>query len=205
MNVNRDLASIWKIVVPILAIYLYFAGWVYAYYYFQHFGISLISVDIPLYYFFVYSYSALDKWIYVLLSLILLCNYLYKLTDYMTIIVPILLIICFPLVFYQSQNNAYINAINLRQNSGKRIKIIFEKKGLVNNFIDPCSFENFSSLNNNHKLKFITSSKESYYVMYQPIPMENSSELPRACVYKIEAKDTVLTVIPLQNAPKKVK
>ncbi len=43
----------------ILAIYCYFAGWVYTYHLFSHFGLTLSAIDIPVYYFFMYSYFAL--------------------------------------------------------------------------------------------------------------------------------------------------
>lgn len=58
-----------------VAIYLYFTGFVYIYYFYEHFGISLNSIEVPFYYFFVYSYNvitSLDEgavWGYALRSL----------------------------------------------------------------------------------------------------------------------------------------
>jgi len=51
-----DIASAAKLLILVAAIYCYFAGWVYAYHLFSHFGLSFSAVDIPAYYFFVYAY-----------------------------------------------------------------------------------------------------------------------------------------------------
>jgi|ERR1043165_4861047 hypothetical protein len=40
-----------------VAVYLYFTGFVYIYYFYDHFGIPLRVVDTPVYYYFVYSYN----------------------------------------------------------------------------------------------------------------------------------------------------
>lgn len=46
-----------------IAVYLYLAGFVYQYYLYRHLGISLGSLDIPFYYFFVYSYTVImENW-----------------------------------------------------------------------------------------------------------------------------------------------
>lgn len=74
---SGNLLSILRNVIFFIALYLYFIGWLYAYYVFSHFGISLDSVDIPFYYFFVYSYSVIIKnmlWIIGILILIILIN-----------------------------------------------------------------------------------------------------------------------------------
>lgn len=46
-----------KEVTFFVAVYLYFAGFVYIYYFYDHFGISLRVVETPIYFFFVYSYN----------------------------------------------------------------------------------------------------------------------------------------------------
>ena len=44
-----------KDVAFVLAIYLYFSGWIYLYYYYYFFGLSIRQLDIEFYYFFIYS------------------------------------------------------------------------------------------------------------------------------------------------------
>lgn len=54
---KRTFVSSLKEVTFFVAVYLYFAGFVYIYYYYDHFGIPLRVVDTPVYYYFVYSYN----------------------------------------------------------------------------------------------------------------------------------------------------
>ena len=56
---DRNLLSKLRDLILIIAICCYFMGWIYAHYFYKHFGISLNSLDISFYYFFVYSYSVL--------------------------------------------------------------------------------------------------------------------------------------------------
>lgn len=46
-----------KEVTFFVAVYLYFAGFVYIYYFYDNFGIPLRVVDTPIYYYFVFSYN----------------------------------------------------------------------------------------------------------------------------------------------------
>lgn len=43
----------------LFAIYLYFAGWTYRWYYLDYFGLSLTQADMEFYYFFVYAFDVL--------------------------------------------------------------------------------------------------------------------------------------------------
>src|SRR5437763_7411 len=56
---KSDPLSIVRNWMLVLAAYAYFAGWIYAYNLFTRFGLSLHAIEIPAYYFFVYSYFAL--------------------------------------------------------------------------------------------------------------------------------------------------
>lgn len=51
-----DLSSVAKNLAFLAGIYLYFVGWAYLYLYFRHFGVSLLGLEIPVTFFFVYSY-----------------------------------------------------------------------------------------------------------------------------------------------------
>lgn len=46
-----------KEVTFFVAVYLYFAGFVYSYYFYDNFGIPLRVIDTPVYYYFVFSYN----------------------------------------------------------------------------------------------------------------------------------------------------
>lgn len=47
-----------KTIALFAGIYCYFTGWTYAYYMLNHFGISHTSIEIPTYYFIIYSGSS---------------------------------------------------------------------------------------------------------------------------------------------------
>ena len=56
---ERDFLSTLKNTVFVIAVHLYFAGWIYNFYLYKHFGINLGSLNIPFYYFFVYSFTVI--------------------------------------------------------------------------------------------------------------------------------------------------
>ncbi|QEM07201.1 hypothetical protein DIU31_028255 [Mucilaginibacter rubeus] len=67
----------------IIAIYLYFAGWVYIYTYFSAFGISIGQAGLEFYYFIVYSvnvisFLVIDHWFYSLLATMIFIILIYK-------------------------------------------------------------------------------------------------------------------------------
>jgi hypothetical protein len=67
----------------IIAIYLYFAGWVYIYTYFSAFGISIGQAGLEFYYFIVYSVNVisfllLDHWIITLCATIVCVILIYQ-------------------------------------------------------------------------------------------------------------------------------
>lgn len=76
LNSARDIAFI-------IAIYLYFAGWVYIYTYFSAFGISIGQAGLEFYYFIVYSvnvisFLVIDHWFYTLLATMIFIILIYK-------------------------------------------------------------------------------------------------------------------------------
>jgi hypothetical protein len=55
-------------VLSIIGVYLYFAGWIRLYEYYREFGLSLDSLDVPVYSFLIYSYGVIQTpWGIVLL------------------------------------------------------------------------------------------------------------------------------------------
>jgi hypothetical protein len=58
-NAPADFLKTVRDITFIIAIYLYFAGWIYIYRYFDFFGLSIRQVDMDFYYFIVYSLNVL--------------------------------------------------------------------------------------------------------------------------------------------------
>jgi hypothetical protein len=61
-SINIDLfsAASLQIYSAVTVAYLYFLGWMFLYYYLLNFGIDIFSLDIPLHYFFVYSFATIS-------------------------------------------------------------------------------------------------------------------------------------------------
>ncbi len=101
---NRHTLAILRDLVFIIAIYFYFMGWAYAFYLFNHFGISLNSINIPFYYFFVYSYSVIMDFPAIIVAVVALIV-IYLITSCAPIYLrkwslALLLIILFPTFFW---------------------------------------------------------------------------------------------------------
>lgn len=92
--------------VAIIAIYLYFSGWLYVYYYYYFFGLSIKQLDIDFYYFMVFSLNPIlylaDHWYYTLPA-VLICIAAVKIItrSWVIYVICVLLFIC---VYYSSKN-----------------------------------------------------------------------------------------------------
>lgn len=56
---KTNITTISPIIVLEVATLLYFLGWMYLYYFLENFQISIISIDIPFHYFFIYSFATI--------------------------------------------------------------------------------------------------------------------------------------------------
>jgi Tfp pilus assembly major pilin PilA len=134
---KSPLLSTLKEVAFFVAIYLYFAGYVYFYYYYENFGISLNAIDIPVYYFFVYAFNVLlalqrgEVWVYALRSQWVVILVIAILTAIgmlafrkwkLKVLIIALLVLLFPMTFSFALKAAELNANDVRR--GKYIKPI---------------------------------------------------------------------------------
>jgi hypothetical protein len=164
-----SLLSILKDLTFLMAIYLYFMGWIYAYYFFQHFGISLVSVDIPFYYFFVYSYTVISNisnnavFIAVGATIIYLFStmYLKKWNVIWILAVVLIILLSFPAFFDLAKDTGEKKALELRRGNVNEIVFFFKKDTAK---LYP---QEFISANNKGELKLITQTKDLIYVFYQ--------------------------------------
>ncbi len=151
--------------VFVVAIYLYFTGWIYVYYLYCYFGISLNVVEIPVYDFFIYSSSVLMNW-HTLIVLVpaVLAIYFFNI-HYAVKWAPVLiLIILFPALFFLSKHYAQTEALMIRKGtSSKKIITLFFKTDVAHDFP-----EGFQYANKNRALKLLTQTKDMYIVFFQP-------------------------------------
>ena len=202
---NKQLLTITRDVVLFIAIYLYFTGWVYANFFFKHFGISLTSLDINYLYFFIYSYPVLSDngWFFMgvglLITILLLVRKLSGRQWGSFALLPIFVGL-FPMLFNVAQKTGEAEAINLRQFKNiKTINLELKDKSdsLENNKINLTT--NFLAANNDGELVLITETKDRFYVLHQPFDTLNPSDLIIiGYVYQIQKQDIRISKINIQ-------
>jgi hypothetical protein len=180
----------------IVAIYLYFTGWVYAYFVYQnHFGVSFSSLEIPVYYFFVYSYTVID-YAFLLLSsylgsdpialpavlVFLALNLVFILQSIQAnaykYVLILILISVFPLTFYLARNTAIDVAIKMRTGQARKIEFVLKKDSRQ-------TFpRNFLTANKKGNLRLLIQTKERFIVFHQPpgllLTSANVYDVPRS-------------------------
>src|SRR3990172_3488360 len=198
INVNllgsADLFSIIRNLVLLIAIYCYFIGWLYAYYLFYAFGISLNAVDIPFYYFFMYSYSVLANplkmLVLIIVAILLLVAYFHLPSWINRLAIPVVLAASFLLAFYAAHHEASQEAWRKRRGYAKTISFVFTKNARS---VYP---NTLLRANSNGRLRLLTQTRDRYFVFYQP--SGESPELPYGFSYDIQASHVLLATVEFQ-------
>lgn len=195
-----DFLTVLRNFVFFLAVYLYFIGWTYFYYFYSHFGVSIYSLDIPVYYFFVYSYSVIlaNFWWFVCAAGIFtaVIFILRDRKDLRKLFTVVLLLITFPLSFKMAKRTAFHSGILLRQGFGQTANLVFK---------DPSVPSRYPALlveaNNNGGLRLLTQTKDKVFVIFQPSDDTPGSELPMCFTYILSGADVLVTTVEAQNIP----
>lgn len=199
---RRDIFSILANLVLLISIYLYFSGWLYAYYLFWHFGVSLHSVDIPVYDYIIYAYSVLDtKWSLAVLvggvAVWLLAVWLERICGpalskrRATIAIGLLL---FPSLLYSAKSAAENEALARREGNALTIRFTLKPEAT------PSLPRDFSEHNTQGQLRLLIQTKERYFVFYQP---EGEKEvIPYANTFDISRSDVLLASIDVPDSPR---
>jgi hypothetical protein len=204
----RDVLSILRDLVLIAAICLYFTGWLYIQTLYNIFGLSSLSLDIPIQYFFVYSYPVVayasskiiaalfstSIFIVVLLAMLVIAifvGFIFTPPYVKRISLILLMVIVLPAFLYLARKNAIELATEtskeIRRGRAPKIMFVLRKDaGRVypREFIDA---------NKNGNLRLLLHTKERYYAFSQP-PGE---ALAVGCVYDISRNDILLSRIEM--------
>ncbi len=177
----------------IIGVCLYFIGWIYIYYLYDNFGIPLSSVDIPFYYFFIYSYSAIMNRFSIIVLILFFAISILIFTFYKKnwIIFPVSIFL-FLILFLLAQRQANQQAFLLRDGNARTIK--FYLKGEQFNFYP----EQFIKANKDEELKLFSKTKDKYFVFFQPKDEKPSKRLGFAYVYEVPINEKVLAEIEIQ-------
>lgn len=181
----------------IFAIYSYFTGWVYAYYLFSHFGLSLNAVEIPAYYFFMYAYFALPPFSVVNVGLGVVIGAVAVVLLYLggrqwfQWLTGVVLLGLFPILFYVARGEAEREATRMRVDQPHPVTFVLKKE------VTALFPKELIKVNQEGRLRMLTETKDRFYVLYQPRGEE--AEIPYAYAYGIAKSDIALAKIGVQN------
>jgi hypothetical protein len=104
---RANLFSAATIVLSVAAVYLYFAGYIYCFFYYQGFGITLESLDLSLQYFFMRAFDPMKT----LFGILLLAVFILALRWYMARglrrgLMVLVILATFPALFFVSRQSA---------------------------------------------------------------------------------------------------
>jgi hypothetical protein len=191
MAEEKSTLTVYRDTAFLAAIYLYFSGWIYVYYYFNYFGISIRQIDIELYYLFIYSSNIFiyykNQWIVVaiIFAILLIFNLLYgqRLSKpFKKAFMIAALILAFPIIYSISKDVAIAEAESDWKSPDLPVINFQFKKEFTGEKFEPGKFPEkdiyyFSairsnsekqllfSLNNKRKLRLLAASREKYYVL----------------------------------------
>ena len=135
----KNIIAVLRDTIVFFAILLYFVGWVYLNEYLSHFGIYLSNLELPFYYYFIYSYSPIFSALLdpsladilrfiVLVTLIIICVFSYKKSaKYGHISATALCVGIFLIFFHLALEKSHLHASYVINGGGKKIKFIFKE------------------------------------------------------------------------------
>ena len=194
---KTDTLSSWvRTAIFLLAIYSYFAGWIYTYHLYGHFGLSLNAIDIPPYFFFMYAYFAMPPFSYLNLVIattggaaIVLMLYIATRPRFRWIGAAILLSI-FPLLAYNARTEAAKTSARIRAEFITSVSFVF-KPDVATKYP-----RTFLAHNRDGLLRMLTETKDRFYVLFQN---PGGDSLPIAHVYNVAKSDVLLATIDPPN------
>jgi hypothetical protein len=176
-------------IISVIVAYLYFAGWVYSYYFYEDFGVYLVSFDVPFQYFPVYAFTVMTSVSGAVLTLALLSAlYLFVRNRLSGLTLMALLIVAFPLSFLTAQNIGHSEATSERIRRKPIVHFSFKNPELAKYSIKlserPVSI---LDLDTEEKLDLLLETKDRVVVFYQPDSI--GPVLPAVYVYSVMKSD----------------
>lgn len=204
----KKMLTVLRDVTFFIAVYLYFAGWLYAYYYFGAFGLSLRVLDQPLYTVFIYAFTVAAEglWFLLALSIIMIILELFvrryegRIRFLRPFAVCVFLVFMFAVVYLLSRRAANIRVDDARRGYGIRSIVLYlpEKRyGLVaaDTAQDTAASrwpELLHQLNEQRQLRLLSQTSDEYILLYQA--EDTLPTLPRAKVFVVPKESVVLTI-----------
>jgi hypothetical protein len=197
-TLKDDLSKVWdvlKSLVFFLGIYLFFLGWVYLYFYFNRFGVSLANIGVDVASYYNYGFFTLLNFQMVLLIIgfftaVIIIYYKRESFKYSYAALIPLLITLFTISYFITKGNAENKATNILKKRFKLYPIYFDftsdflksmaKDSLELKYVGkPFLNRSFNkgavkllSHNNDMQLYLIYENEKNYYVIFNPNPID---------------------------------
>jgi|GEM_PF-2336593 len=183
------------------AAYLFFAGFLYAYYYFSELGLPTRLVEIPLPFYPVYAFSVfMENWVLVvawILAVGLLALLATKRAPWATAGLLFLFLVAFPGSWWMARERGHRQAVLLRNGlEGRRVTFSFKQhahgepagsKREAKSASDAPKrvTEQLMEANAEGKLVLVAETTRAFYVLWQIYPDREVKELPRARLFMV--------------------
>lgn len=176
-------------VLVIPAIYAYFVGYLFAYYYFKEFGLSPRLVGIDIYTYLIYSFTVFRRawWLWCLL-LIIMVVLAWSRWGWLRWAGAFALLLTFLPAHAVALEIGRTRAAELRNNLiGNRVELVFERD------VRDDYPEDLLLANSARRLILVARTESGIYALRQGFPEPSVKELPRGAVYWVPSEHLLLT------------
>lgn len=164
----------------VIAIFLYFSGWIYVYSYYDYFGLSIRDIDVEFYYFLVYSLNVMlflvRYWFYTLPAIALLIGLAWLLRKRNALIYGFFAPLLFAITYLISFQAGHAKARQQRVTEASSlipVRFIFSEKFSADTKLKkdtvtpniPQEQQDFMKANRDTCLLLLASGKDEYYVL----------------------------------------
>lgn len=193
--VGRLISAITKATL-LPAVYLYFTGFLYSYFYHKKLGISLRSFGEPAHAYLVYSFTVFwaHPWLSVLLCIMAAILVKFVRRSGRTGSLALTLIAFFPICYELALFTANRDALLLRAGRyGNRVRLSFRSTATAT------LPANFLAQNDRGDLVLLADTEKQIFLLYQPNAA--APRLGRATVYSVPKENLSLTTTTIDDAP----
>jgi hypothetical protein len=184
-------------IIAVATAYLYFTGFIYSYFFFDRFGVSLESLDLSSQYFIVHSYTTLATPLGMVVGgLLVVFIYICALGKLKRWVLVATLLVTFPILFWLSYWTAVSASQDLRRHPGIAIQLKF--KGAETALAQAALTSQAPPIEGQDHLWLLFESKDHVVVFAQPVDAKLPGVLLPADVYTVLRSDLQWSVTVVQ-------
>jgi hypothetical protein len=205
-------------ILVFIGIFLFFAGWIYLYYFYDYFGLSLSLLNPSYAEYVVHSYAVLTSYWCLPLITCLALVFVYRiwLKQYISISI-FLAVMLFPSLYWLAKKVANDTAVNIRtgRNSLRKVSIVFNSDaGALAKGANIDSTSNGDAIfvqdvallkddTDTSQLYLLAQNEDYFFVLVQAaVPAEGPKALPLGRVYFIKKSSVLYSKITIRSNEK---